>query len=297
MQSIQRVFLAYLENAVLKLVSEHVGGFQYFVFCAEDDGTISSKPIDLSSGVGNLVQRAAFSLAKDGEHYFAFSEATISLLPGIRRVRTNLSVVELSVFEFISIPSLNGRESITPNSSSSLKRLALSGEIAIVTIVGTFPLNFSTAIFSLRANFSNRNLVDIGNAWKKNAEEYLICKRKFGSNIVYAEPKIKAVITSDKENIMTAPASETAVQLELLNAKVAALTNEIQYLAATVAALSSITQDVPNLLDLPITEASKRIEKILGPDATVEQRAKACSIFEQLQRRAQQNMRSPENLR
>ena len=160
------------ENAVLKLISERVGELQYFDLCAKVDGTISSKPIDLSCGVRGLVRSEFFTLAKNGKDYFAFSENTISILPRIKRIRAELNAVKFGFFEFIAMPSIDGQMTLAPHASFPLKCSVLKDEIAFITIVGTFPLNFRMAIFSLRASFSDVELINIRNSWYAAAAKH-----------------------------------------------------------------------------------------------------------------------------
>ena len=96
---------------------------------------------------------------------------------------------------------------------------------------------------------------------------------------------------------MNAPSSSHSAEIDVLNARVAELTVEIQSMSAAIAALTVVSYEIPNIDDLQITEIHRRIDKLLGADANTEQKAKAYSIIEQLQKRARLTMNSPDNLR
>ena len=90
---------------------------------------------------------------------------------------------------------------------------------------------------------------------------------------------------------------EHGAEIERLNAKVLLLTRELEKIAASTAALTAISLEIPNLTDMKLLETYKYIDRILGTGASAEQKAEAYSIVDQLQKRARLTMNSPDNLR
>ena len=66
-----------------------------------------------------LVQKRFFTLAIEKDEYFAFTENNEAVLASLRRSRRNLRTVKSDWFEFIEMPSINGRETISLRDFSS----------------------------------------------------------------------------------------------------------------------------------------------------------------------------------